>query len=106
MAKKKQGGKTAQHKPPKGKRLGVKVGNLQKVTAGSILVRQRGTKVTAGEGVKTGRDHSLYAIQDGVVTFGQGDNFRSVQYHFYVKKIRRNTIRFFVKGMEHSQQPI
>lgn len=71
MAHKKQGGKTAQHKRPKPKYLGVKVTDGQKVNGGMILVRQRGTKFHAGKGVKVGRDHSLYAVSMGRVKFGK-----------------------------------
>lgn len=70
MAKKKQRGKTAQHKRPAGKRLGVKVESGQKVNSGMVLVRQRGTKYKAGDGVKIGRDHTLYAARVGEVKFG------------------------------------
>jgi len=73
MSKKKQAGKLKQHVSPKGKRLGLKVANGQKVTTGSILVRQRGTKFAAGVGVRVGRDHSLFAIKDGTVQFGKRD---------------------------------
>ncbi|BCX14834.1 MAG: 50S ribosomal protein L27 [Patescibacteria group bacterium] len=69
MSKKKQGGKAAQHVRPEGKRLGIKVSDSQKVEAGSVLVRQRGTKIKAGKGVKVGRDHTLYAIESGRVKF-------------------------------------
>jgi large subunit ribosomal protein L27 len=65
------GSKAGQHIRPTGKRLGVKVSGGQKVTSGSVLVRQRGTKITAGKGVKTGRDHTLYAVVKGAVKFGQ-----------------------------------
>lgn len=71
MAHKKQGGKTAQHKRPAGKRLGVKVADGQKVSSGEVLVRQRGTVFHAGNGVKVGRDHTLYSVVAGVVKFGQ-----------------------------------
>ncbi len=71
MAHKKQGGKASQHVSPAGKRLGVKVNHGQKVTTGSIIVRQRGTKMKAGENVGVGRDHSLFALIDGAVSFGQ-----------------------------------
>lgn len=71
MAHKKQGGKTAQHKRPRPKYLGVKVADGQTVSEGMILVRQRGTKFHAGKGVKVGRDHSLYAISSGKVKFGK-----------------------------------
>ncbi len=69
MAHKKQGGKTAQHKRPNPKYLGVKVNNGQKVSAGMVLVRQRGTQFKAGDNVKVGRDHTLFATNAGVVNF-------------------------------------
>lgn len=71
MAKKKQGGKTAQHKRPVGKRLGVKVAHGQTVKTGMVLMRQRGTKFHPGSGVGLGRDHTLFALKDGIVEFGQ-----------------------------------
>ncbi len=69
MSKKKQGGKARQHVRPAGKRLGVKVSHGQGVNAGEILVRQRGTKMGAGEGTRVGRDHTLYAKIKGTVKF-------------------------------------
>ncbi len=69
MAHKKQGGKTTQHKRPNPKYLGVKVSNGQKVAPGMVLVRQRGTQFKAGNNVKVGRDHTLFAINTGVVNF-------------------------------------
>ena len=69
MSKKKQGGKIGQHVSPAGKRLGLKVGNGQFVIPGMVLVRQRGTKYKAGKGVKVGRDHTLYALQKGIIEF-------------------------------------
>ncbi len=71
MAHKKAGGKTSQHVSPSGKRLGVKISHGQKVAPGMILVRQRGTAVKAGDGVKVGRDHTLYAVLTGTVKFSQ-----------------------------------
>lgn len=71
MAKKKQGGKTKQQKRVSGKRLGVKVSDGEGVSSGMILVRQRGTKYGAGDGVKVGRDHTLYSVKNGVVKFGK-----------------------------------
>jgi len=71
MSKTKAGGKTSQHVSPKGKRLGLKVANGQTVSIGSILVRQRGQQIKAGEGVKMGRDFTLFAIKEGVVKFFQ-----------------------------------
>jgi len=59
-----------------GKRLGVKRSDGQVVTAGSILVRQRGTSVHAGNNVGTGKDYTLYALIDGTVKFEQKDKNR------------------------------
>lgn len=71
MSKHKAGGsKASQHVNPAGKRLGTKVSDGEKITAGSILVRQRGTKFAAGKGVGVGRDHSLFALIDGTAKFG------------------------------------
>ncbi len=64
------GGKASQHVSPAGKRLGVKVSDGHKVTPGSILVRQRGTKIGLGSGVALGRDHTIYSIVKGSVKFG------------------------------------
>ncbi|MBI2066279.1 50S ribosomal protein L27 [Candidatus Woesebacteria bacterium] len=71
MAHKKAGGKASQHVSPAGKRLGVKISHGQKVGSGMILVRQRGTVIKAGDGVKVGRDHTLYAVLSGTVKFSQ-----------------------------------
>lgn len=70
MAHKKAGGKASQHVSPAGKRLGIKVSDGMKVGPGSILVRQRGTKISLGKGVAVGRDHTIYSIVNGVVKFG------------------------------------
>ena len=69
MSTHKAAGKAKQHVSPAGKRLGTKVSGLQKVASGEILVRQNGTKIGAGKNVKTGRDHTLYAIKSGIVKF-------------------------------------
>jgi large subunit ribosomal protein L27 len=71
MSKKKQGGKTKQQKRPQPKYLGVKVSDGQKVTTGSILVRQRGAKIAAGKNTILGRDFSVVAIKSGVVKFSK-----------------------------------
>ncbi len=61
------------------KRLGVKKGDGQLVTAGNILVRQRGTKVHPGTNVRIGRDDTLFAVMDGVVKFERkGKNRKQV----------------------------
>jgi len=70
MAKVKAGGsKASQLTPRVGKRLGVKIFGGQTAKAGSIIVRQRGTKFHPGKGVGIGRDHTLFALKDGVVEF-------------------------------------
>lgn len=69
MAHKKGGGSSKNGRDSKAKRLGIKRFGGQFVTAGSILVRQRGTKLFPGENVGRGRDDSLFALIDGVVRF-------------------------------------
>lgn len=69
MAHKKAGGSTRNGRDSNPKMLGVKRYGGQKVTAGTIIVRQRGTKTLAGENVGCGRDHTLFATADGHVEF-------------------------------------
>jgi large subunit ribosomal protein L27 len=69
MAHKKGGGSTRNGRDSQGKRLGVKRFDGEKVTAGSILVRQRGTRFKPGENVGLGRDYTLFATMDGYVRF-------------------------------------
>jgi large subunit ribosomal protein L27 len=69
MAQKKGGGSTRNGRDSQPKMLGVKVFGGQQVTAGSIIVRQRGTRFHAGANVGTGRDHTLFALVDGEVGF-------------------------------------
>jgi len=69
MAQTKTGGKTRQQPPRPGKRLGLKVTGGQKVKAGSILIRQRGSTFHPGKNVGMGRDFTLYALKEGVVSF-------------------------------------
>lgn len=71
MSKKKQGGKLKQQTRTRPKYLGVKVAHGQKANTGMVLVRQKGTKFAPGDGVKVGRDHTLFAIKDGIVSFGK-----------------------------------
>lgn len=75
MAHKKAGGSTRNGRDSQSKRLGVKRFGGQQVSAGSILVRQRGTRFHPGANVGCGRDHTLYAKADGVVQFGQSGRF-------------------------------
>ncbi len=69
MAHKKAGGSTRNGRDSESKRLGVKVFGGQAAKAGAIIVRQRGTHFHPGENVGCGKDHTLFAKSDGVVTF-------------------------------------
>lgn len=69
MAHKKAGGSSRNGRDSESKRLGVKRFGGQKVNAGTILVRQRGTRFHNGVNVGCGRDHTLFALADGVVSF-------------------------------------
>ena len=69
MAHKKGGGSSRNGRDSESKRLGVKAFGGQQVSAGSIIVRQRGTKIHPGRGVGKGGDDTLFATADGVVTF-------------------------------------
>ena len=69
MAQKKGGGSTRNGRDSKPKMLGVKVFGGQSVSAGSIIVRQRGTRFHPGTNVGVGKDHTLFALVDGHVSF-------------------------------------
>ena len=69
MAHKKGGGSTRSGRDSESKRLGVKKYAGEKVNAGSILVRQRGTRIAAGVNVGMGRDHTLFALINGLVKY-------------------------------------
>lgn len=69
MAHKKAGGSSRNGRDSEGRRLGVKKFGGQQVIAGNIILRQRGTKVRAGENVGMGKDHTLFALTEGRVTF-------------------------------------
>ncbi len=71
MAHKKAGGSSRNGRDSESKRLGVKMYGGQKVVAGNIIVRQRGTKYHPGANVGMGRDHTLFSKIDGVVKFRQ-----------------------------------
>jgi len=70
MSKTKGGGSTRNGRDSQSKRLGVKRFDGQTVSAGTILVRQRGTRIHPGENVGRGGDDTLFATADGVVKFG------------------------------------
>lgn len=74
MAHKKGQGSTRNGRDSNSKRLGIKVGSGQLVRAGSILVRQRGTKWHPAKNVGRGTDDTLYALADGIVKFRSTDN--------------------------------
>ena len=69
MAHKKGLGSTRNGRDSNSKRLGVKAHDGQLVSAGSIILRQRGTKIKEGEGVGRGKDFTLFALRDGHVNF-------------------------------------
>lgn len=69
MAHKKSSGAAKNGRESAAKRLGVKRYGGQAVTAGSIIIRQRGTRVMPGQNVKRGRDDTLFALRDGIVQF-------------------------------------
>ena len=69
MAHKKAGGSTRNGRDSESKRLGVKVFGGQTVKAGNIIVRQRGTRFHPGVNVGLGKDHTLFALKDGIIKF-------------------------------------
>lgn len=69
MAHKKSGGSSRNGRDSAGRRLGVKKFGGEAVLAGNIIVRQRGTKFHAGTNVGVGKDHTLFALVDGQVSF-------------------------------------
>ncbi|MEZ5413748.1 MAG: 50S ribosomal protein L27 [Opitutaceae bacterium] len=78
MAHKKGQGTSSNGRESHSKRLGVKRFGGQSVLAGSIIVRQRGTKIHAGRNVGTGRDWTLFALKDGVVEFDKSKRSVSI----------------------------
>ena len=77
MAHKKGVGSSKNGRESHSKRLGVKIWGGQKVVAGNIIVRQRGTKHNPGENVGMGKDDTLFALTDGIVKFRKGARNRS-----------------------------
>ncbi|MEA3521429.1 MAG: 50S ribosomal protein L27 [Campylobacterota bacterium] len=76
MAHKKGQGSTQNNRDSAGRRLGVKKYGGESVVAGNIIIRQRGTKVHPGKNMGMGKDHTLYALVDGVVVFERKDKKR------------------------------
>ncbi len=87
MSHTKAGGSVKTGRDSQSKRLGVKLFGDQFVRAGGVLVRQRGTRMEAGVGVGVGKDHTLFALADGVVKF----SVKKVQ-KFTGTKVRRTFV--------------
>lgn len=77
MAHKKAGGSSRNGRDSQGRRLGVKKFGGEHVLTGNILIRQRGTKFHPGRNVGIGRDHTLFALSEGVVQFTYGAQKRT-----------------------------
>jgi large subunit ribosomal protein L27 len=95
MAHKKGGGSSRNGRDSKSKRLGVKRGDGSLVLAGTILVRQRGTKIVPGGNVGVGRDHTLYALASGLVAFDRqgGDRTRANVFALPVLNMTEEEVR-------------
>ena len=79
MAHKKGGGATAKNRDSRGKRLGVKMYGGEIVSPGNIIIRQRGTEYHSGQGTMLGRDHTIFAIQEGKINFRKRNGKRLVE---------------------------
>ena len=77
MAHKKGAGSSKNGRESESKRLGVKIFGGQKAIAGNIIIRQRGTVHNPGENVGMGKDHTLFALEDGIVEFKKKRNNKS-----------------------------
>ena len=88
MAHKKGGGSSRYGRDSQSKRLGVKRYGGEKVNAGTILVRQRGTRIQPGNNVGVGRDHTLYALIDGNVKYEPGTKDRKKASVYNEKKTK------------------
>ena len=87
MAHKKAGGSAKNLRDSNPKYLGVKIADGQFARAGSVLVRQRGTKILAGKNVGIGKDHTLFALKEGVAKYSTKRKI-----HFNGKDIRRKIV--------------
>ena len=86
MAHKKGVGSSKNGRESHSKRLGVKIWGGQAVESGNIIIRQRGTEFHPGQNVGMGRDHTIFALIDGVVTFTKGRKDRSYCHVLPVKE--------------------
>ncbi len=92
MAHKKGAGSSRNGRESESKRLGVKIFGGQFARAGNIIVRQRGTKHHPGTNVGVGKDHTLFALSDGIV------EFKKVQgIDLLFQLLRRNSIQSYIK---------
>ena len=92
MAHKKSGGSSRNGRDSNAKRLGVKLFDGQTVRAGGIIVRQRGTRIHAGQNVGVGRDHTLWARVDGHIKFAPYAKGRRKQVHVVMDTADREGI--------------
>ncbi len=76
MATSKSGGSTSNGRDSRSKRLGVKLYDGEQVHGGDIIVRQRGTRIHPGNGVKCGKDYTIFAVTAGVIKFHYGPKGR------------------------------
>lgn len=76
MATSKSGGSTQNGRDSQSKRLGVKLYDGEKVNGGEIIVRQRGTQIHPGNGVKCGKDYTIFAVSAGLIKFHYGPKGR------------------------------
>jgi len=77
MAHKKSGGSSRNGRDSEGRRLGLKKSGGQAVIPGNIIIRQRGTKYHPGENVGMGKDHTIFAVAEGIVEFSKGAKNRT-----------------------------
>jgi large subunit ribosomal protein L27 len=89
MAHKKAGGSTRNGRDSHSKRLGVKRFGGQKVRAGNIIIRQRGTAFHPGTNVGIGKDHTLFALKDGVVCF----EIKGIKNRRFVRIVEDTTVQ-------------
>lgn len=87
MSTKKSAGSSKNLRDSKPKYLGVKRADGQTVKTGEVIVRQRGTKIEAGKGTKVGRDHTIFAMVDGTVSFREARKIR-----FDGSKVTKKTV--------------
>lgn len=87
MSTKKSAGSSKNLRDSQPKFLGVKRADGQSVKTGEIIVRQRGTKIEAGKGTKVGKDHTIFAMTDGVVSFREARKIR-----FNGKRVNKKTV--------------